>query len=131
MIIPCVLCIYIYIFVFNAIRRVKWMNQRASTNEAYQPTHIEHIANVVTHGMWVMPSLLAGITLIQRSSTTMQLVSALVYGTALLLLFTVSTFFHSVHYCNHNRYYIIKFIVIIINNETNEIESISFIFLDS
>ncbi|XP_012263087.1 monocyte to macrophage differentiation factor isoform X2 [Athalia rosae] len=79
------------------------MNPRAPTNEAYQPTPVEHIANVITHGMWVMPSLLAGLTLIQRSSTWMQLISALVYGTSLLLVFTVSTFFHSVHYCNHNR----------------------------
>ncbi|XP_015512793.1 monocyte to macrophage differentiation factor [Neodiprion pinetum] len=85
------------------IKEVKWMNPRATTNEAYQPTSVEHIANVVTHGMWVIPSLLAGVMLVQRSSTQMQLISALVYGTALLLVFTISTFFHSVHYCNHNR----------------------------
>lgn len=81
--------------------RVKWMNPRASTNEAYVPTYIEHVANVITHGIWVVPSLLGGLELVKRSSTWTQLVSAWVYGTSLLLVFAVSTFFHSVHYCNH------------------------------
>ncbi|XP_015595371.1 monocyte to macrophage differentiation factor 2 isoform X2 [Cephus cinctus] len=79
------------------------MNSRACTNEAYVPTPVEHVANVVTHGIWVVPSLIAALELINRSTTWTQLVSASVYGTALLLVFTVSTFFHSVHYCNHNK----------------------------
>ena len=81
--------------------RVKWMNPRANTNEAYVPTYVEHLANVITHGIWVLPSLLGGLELVNRSETWTQLVSAWVYGTSLLLVFGVSTFFHSVHYCNH------------------------------
>lgn len=80
------------------------MNPRACTNEAYIPTPIEHVANVATHGIWVVPSVIGGIELIRRSTTWAQLVSACVYGTSLILVFVVSTFFHSVHYCNHNRY---------------------------
>lgn len=85
-------------------RRVKWMNSRACTNEAYTPTSIEHVANVATHGIWVVPSVIGGIELVRRSATWAQFVSASVYGTSLILVFAVSTFFHSVHYCNHNRY---------------------------
>lgn len=87
------------------------MNPRACTNEAYIPTPIEHVANVATHGIWVVPSVIGGIELIRRSTTWAQLVSACVYGTSLILVFVVSTFFHSVHYCNHNRYdyFIISF----------------------
>lgn len=84
--------------------RIKWMNPRACTNEAYTPTSIEHMANVATHGIWVVPSVIGGIELVRRSATWAQFVSACVYGTSLILVFAVSTFFHSVHYCNHNRY---------------------------
>ncbi|OAD55600.1 Monocyte to macrophage differentiation factor 2 [Eufriesea mexicana] len=79
------------------------MNPRACTNEAYIPTSVEHIANVATHGIWVVPSIIGSMELVHRSITWTQLVSAYVYGTSLILVFTVSTFFHSVHYCNNNR----------------------------
>lgn len=79
------------------------MNPRACTNEAYIPTPIEHVANVATHGIWVVPSVMGGIELIRRSTTWDQFVSAYVYGISLSLVFAVSTFFHSVHYCNYNR----------------------------
>ncbi|XP_077263335.1 monocyte to macrophage differentiation factor 2 isoform X3 [Temnothorax americanus] len=82
---------------------IKWMNPRACTNEAYTPTSIEHMANVATHGIWIVPSVIGSIELVRRSATWAQFVSACVYGTSLILVFAVSTFFHSVHYCNHNR----------------------------
>ncbi|CAL7948687.1 unnamed protein product [Xylocopa violacea] len=88
---------------FQRIKDIKWMNPPACTNEAYTPTSVEHIANVATHGIWVVPSVLGSLELIRRSTTWTQLVSACVYGTSLILLFTVSTFFHSIHYCNNNR----------------------------
>ncbi|XP_031368741.1 monocyte to macrophage differentiation factor 2 isoform X2 [Apis dorsata] len=79
------------------------MNPPACTNEAYTPTSVEHIANVTTHGIWVVPSVIGSLELVRRSITWTQLISAYVYGTSLILVFTVSTFFHSVHYCNNNR----------------------------
>ncbi|XP_076243407.1 monocyte to macrophage differentiation factor 2 [Calliopsis andreniformis] len=85
------------------IKEIKWMNPRACTNEAYVPTSIEHVANVATHGIWVLPSIIGSLELIRRSTTWTQLVSAYVYGTSLILVFAVSTFFHSVHLYNHNR----------------------------
>ncbi|XP_076635931.1 monocyte to macrophage differentiation factor 2 isoform X1 [Colletes latitarsis] len=85
------------------IKEIKWMNPRACTNEAYTPTSIEHVANVATHGIWVVPSVIGGLELVHRSTTWRQLVSAYVYGTSLILVFVVSTFFHSMHYYNYNR----------------------------
>ncbi|XP_011497864.1 PREDICTED: monocyte to macrophage differentiation factor isoform X2 [Ceratosolen solmsi marchali] len=82
-------------------RRVKWMNQQACTNEAYVPTIVEHVANVFTHGIWIVPAFLGAFELIERASTWPKLLSALIYGCSLLLLFTVSTIFHSIHYCYH------------------------------
>ncbi|XP_063240645.1 monocyte to macrophage differentiation factor 2 isoform X2 [Bacillus rossius redtenbacheri] len=92
-------------FDWKWMQGVQWMNEKASRNQAYNPTTIEHVANVVTHGVWVLPSMLAGLELLQRARTWPQYFSALVYGAALILLFTVSTFFHSVFfYCNQNRH---------------------------
>lgn len=82
---------------------VKWKNDRAKPTEAYRPTQIEHIANVFTHGIWVVPSVLATLELLRRSVTTEQIISAIVYGATLILIFTVSTTFHSVFYCNKHR----------------------------
>lgn len=84
------------------IKNVKWKNPRSCTNEAYIPTFVEHLANVITHGIWIIPSLLAAIELLQRSLTWTQFLSATIYGTSLLLVFTVSTFFHCVHYHKQN-----------------------------
>ncbi|XP_066597467.1 monocyte to macrophage differentiation factor 2 isoform X2 [Prorops nasuta] len=85
------------------IKEIKWMNPRATTNQAYVPTTVEHIANVITHGIWIIPSIWGSLELLKRSKTWTQFVSASVYGTSLILVFAVSTFFHTVHYCNHNR----------------------------
>ncbi|KAF7418390.1 monocyte to macrophage differentiation factor 2-like isoform X1 [Vespa mandarinia] len=87
----------------HRIKEIKWMNSRACTNQAYNPTSIEHVANVATHGIWIVPSIIGSLELFRRSITWTQFVSACVYGTSLILVFVVSTFFHSVHYCNHNR----------------------------
>ena len=78
------------------------MNKQACTNEAYVPTLIEHIANVITHGIWILPALYGALELIQLSSNWPQFISALVYGSSLLLVFTVSTVFHCIHYCFHD-----------------------------
>ena len=30
--------------------RIKWKNERGRGGEAYKPTDVEHLANIVTHG---------------------------------------------------------------------------------
>ncbi|XP_014213744.1 monocyte to macrophage differentiation factor 2 [Copidosoma floridanum] len=83
------------------LKEVKWMNPKACTNQAYVPTFVEHVANVVSHGIWIVPAFLGALELIERASTWPKLLSALIYGTSLSLLFIVSTVFHGIHYCFH------------------------------
>lgn len=58
---------------------------------------------MVTHGLWIVPAIFAGLQLLWRSNSNSQKITALVYGSALTLLFAVSTIFHVVHYCNKDR----------------------------
>lgn len=81
----------------------QWMNKKALPKEAYCPTPIEHIANIITHGIWVIPSVWATFELINRSKNGDQLLSALVYGATLTFLFSVSTSFHYVFYYNNHK----------------------------
>lgn len=82
---------------------IRWKNERAKPDQAYVPTAVEHIANVITHGMWIGPSIYAGMVLLRRSATWQQYWAAVVYGMALVLCFAVSTVFHSVFFAGHNR----------------------------
>lgn len=88
---------------WKQIKEVKMKNPRAAPGCAYIPTKVEHIANVITHGLWVLPSVYAGINLLFRSYTPAQMLAAVIYGVALSMLFFVSTFFHCVFYCNRSR----------------------------
>ncbi|XP_059620251.1 monocyte to macrophage differentiation factor [Phlebotomus argentipes] len=88
---------------YGQLKNVHWMNKRAPPGTAYTPTEVEHIANVITHGIWVGPAVYAGLQLIWRSGSDAQKVAGFIYGTALFLLFAISTFFHTVFYCNRNR----------------------------
>lgn len=89
-------------FLFRGSMR--WMNKRAAAQEAYIPTNIEHKMNMVTHGIWIIPSVFATHTLWSRSHTGAQLLSALVYGATLVSLFSISTMFHCVFFCNGHGY---------------------------
>lgn len=83
--------------------RTWFMNHRAPKGQAYIPTDIEHIANVVTHGMWILPSMLGMVWMLSLATTSLQYKTSLVYGFALLALFTVSTTFHTVSYTGQCR----------------------------
>ncbi|KAK9888351.1 hypothetical protein WA026_000605 [Henosepilachna vigintioctopunctata] len=82
---------------------LKWKNPRPSPNQAYLPTYIEQIANVITHGIWVIPSFMATNELFHRSYNDAQKLSALIYGSTLIFLFVVSTSFHSVFFCGKHK----------------------------
>ena len=61
--------------------------------------HREEIANAITHGVGALASAAAGavlVTLAAQSGTRLQFVSALVFGTSLLLLYTASTLYHAI-----------------------------------
>lgn len=83
--------------------RIKWKNPRALPNQPYLPTYIEQIANVITHGIWVIPSIIATRELFQRSQNEAQSLSALIYGSTLIFLFVISTSFHYVFFYKKNR----------------------------
>ncbi|CAM1322687.1 MMD (predicted) [Pycnogonum litorale] len=73
------------------------MNCKAVGNSAYEPTDFEHLANVVTHGIWIVPSFM-GLVLLVQSAGQHQYLSAVIYGLATFSLFFISTMFHSVFY---------------------------------
>ena len=61
--------------------------------------HREEIATAVTHGIGALASAAAGavlVTLATLHGTRMQMVSALVFGSSLLLLYTASTLYHAI-----------------------------------
>lgn len=81
----------------------RFMNAPAKRNEAYVPTEIEHVANIVTHGLLVFPSILGLFFLVYQSSNSPEYISAIIYGLGLIGLFSVSTVFHSVFYSGRFR----------------------------
>ncbi|CAG9767227.1 unnamed protein product [Ceutorhynchus assimilis] len=85
------------------IKSIKWMNNRALSKEQYQPAYIEHIANIITHAIWIFPSFLGTLELYRRSHNNAQLISAIVYGLTLISLFCSSTAFHCVFYCQNQQ----------------------------
>ncbi|ELU12479.1 hypothetical protein CAPTEDRAFT_159890 [Capitella teleta] len=74
------------------------MNGRAKPGTAYVPTRVEQLANMVTHGLWIPPSVLGIGWMLYLASTPLQSLAALVYGLALIALFSVSTIFHTISY---------------------------------
>lgn len=80
-----------------------WLTITILTLNSSLSLQIEHIANVITHGLWIVPAIFAGMQLMWRSDNNTQKWVAIVYGSALTLLFAVSTTFHCVHYCHKNR----------------------------
>lgn len=91
-------------WIFKTMHCVKWRNSPALSNQAYVPTTIEHVANILTHGILIIPSAWASRDLMNRSHSWAQYLSALVYGSSLVLLFLMSTSFHTVHFCGLSRY---------------------------
>ena len=74
--------------------RIHWRNDPPPKNQPYRPTYIEHIANVLTHGLWVIPIMWYSYCLIMSAETPKQYWAAWIYGCVLIGLFSVSTIFH-------------------------------------
>ena len=72
----------------------RWMNPRPVGCCAYVPTKAEHYANVLTHGIVIVPSIYGCLHLNAYARTHEQSRSVLIYGISLICLFTVSTLFH-------------------------------------
>ena len=58
-------------------------------------TASEERLNVITHALGFILSLVGSIFLLIRSEGTLQLVSSIVFGTSLLILYAASTLYHA------------------------------------
>ncbi|CAG0922034.1 unnamed protein product [Notodromas monacha] len=74
----------------------KWMNKVAECGQAYRPTEVEHVANIISHAIWIFPSTHLLLSMLDMSVNVRQSVAAWTFGSALILLFLVSTLFHVV-----------------------------------
>lgn len=85
------------------------MNEPAIGNEAYIPTKIEHIANSITHALFILPSIHAGQAMLQEACNPSERFNAVLFGFALFALFSVSTSFHTLCLCGQSgklRFYL-------------------------
>ncbi|OQV14151.1 putative Monocyte to macrophage differentiation factor [Hypsibius exemplaris] len=80
----------------------KWRNKRACPGQAYEPTDIEHVANIITHGISILPAVAALLHLMYWSQSTLHVVAGVFYGCSLIALFSMSTAFHCVCYLQFN-----------------------------
>ncbi|KAJ8319218.1 hypothetical protein KUTeg_004309 [Tegillarca granosa] len=74
------------------------MNAPAAKGEQYVPTDVEHLANIFTHGIGVPPSAIGTLFMIYLAKTKLQYFIALLYGLALMTLFSVSCTYHTICY---------------------------------
>jgi hemolysin III len=75
------------------------------TTAAVSP-HREEIANAITHGIGALASIAAGavlVTLAMMSGTRLQQVSAVVFCSTLVLLYTASTLYHAIPHAPTKR----------------------------
>ncbi|XP_075262808.1 monocyte to macrophage differentiation factor-like [Convolutriloba macropyga] len=79
-----------------------WMNQRPKDGRNYRPTIIEDVANVLTHGIFILPCIWMGCMLYSLSNSQSQSFTAVLYGGALVQLLTCSTVHHLMSLCGHS-----------------------------
>ncbi|KAI6179818.1 Monocyte to macrophage differentiation factor 2 [Aphelenchoides besseyi] len=91
-----------------ASARKPLMNKRASPGEAYEPTFHEHIANTVTHGIAIIPSLFIARLLVASAYRDLQYNLMVMYGFFTVLLFSASTIYHlcELLFRPHKRFYL-------------------------
>lgn len=82
---------------------IQWKNKPALPNQAYQPTTVEQVANIFTHGICILPAMYATWALTQHAASPTQFWAGLIYGIALILLFAVSTAFHTTCLCTKSK----------------------------
>lgn len=84
-------------------KKMVWMNSVASGRAAYQPTDVEHWANMVTHGLFVLPAIYGAVVMVMACRSDLHQLAAFIYGAGLAGLFSVSTFFHIVFYLGYYK----------------------------
>ncbi|KAK7083693.1 hypothetical protein SK128_028624 [Halocaridina rubra] len=84
-------------------KKSRWMNSAALGRSAYQPTNVEHWANMVTHGVCVLPAVYGAVIMVMASRSDVHQLAATIYGIGLAGLFSVSTIFHIVFYMGYYK----------------------------
>nr|CAG4645882.1 EOG090X0FVK [Lynceus sp. MCZ IZ 141354] len=88
---------------FTQNGQIHWKNSPAKKNEAYAPTQIEQLANIATHGACILPSVFATWHMTSSATTSEQYFAGLIFGLALIALFTVSACFHWTCLCRMGK----------------------------
>lgn len=88
----------------SKLKRNKWMNKRPQGRVQYNPTLLEHYANVITHGVLILPACLGALYLNFHSKTSAQSFAFFVYSVSLILVFTVSTTYHFFSLINNAKF---------------------------
>ncbi|KFD70546.1 hypothetical protein M514_01044 [Trichuris suis] len=76
----------------------------AIPGQPYQPTNVEHLANVITHAIPIYPACVAHVDLVSISYTAKLPGFALLYSISLIVLFVISTAYHIAQYINGSRF---------------------------
>ncbi len=64
-------------------------------NQPRQQTIGEEIANAVSHGVMAIFGIVALILLLVKSNTTLEVISAIIFGYGIIMLYTMSTLYHA------------------------------------
>lgn len=75
-------------------RKQGLMNCCGCKQHAYNPTNVEQFANIISHGINIPFAVMAVYYMANRSDDRNERLCTIVYGSSLVLLFTVSTLFH-------------------------------------
>uniref|UniRef100_A0A914DRB4 Uncharacterized protein n=1 Tax=Acrobeloides nanus TaxID=290746 RepID=A0A914DRB4_9BILA len=75
-----------------------YMNEKPQREGMYEPTPHEHCANILTHGIAILPSLIIMQVLMSASHRELQYYIMIIYGIATILLFAMSTAYHLAEY---------------------------------
>jgi len=92
-----------FLLSLKHLSKIQWKNPPAKPSEAYCPTTPEQLANIISHGLCILPAIYFTWALCKKATTPTQFWAALIYGIALILLFSVSAAFHTTCLCGKSR----------------------------
>ena len=81
-----------------------YMNCCAAKGDQYEPTTVEQVANILTHGVSILPAISCVYDLLKRAgSSQLHHNVAILYGTSFVMLFAVRNGFSSPYRKSSNK----------------------------